>query len=164
MRSELGSRTYAEDGAVQIGEDDDVELLRLADHLHGCVIDDHLLERDAGVLILRRDFLARPHEQTITELHDVGLVNTGDLLALVLDGEVEGEARDPLRLCSGHDLERFDDTGDRSVLEARVLALRGSEKQDAMSLASVFSRMTTKSTSLCRDGTPGIELQSEIEA
>lgn len=33
------------------------------------------------------------------------------------------ESCDPLRLCPRHDLERLDDTGDRLVLEARVLSL-----------------------------------------
>jgi hypothetical protein len=33
-------------------------------------------------------------------------------LAVVLDGKVESEASDPLRLGSGHNLERLDDTGE----------------------------------------------------
>jgi hypothetical protein len=43
--------------------------------------------------------------------------------AVVLEGKVECESGDALRLVTGHDLETLDDAGVGLVLEAAVLAL-----------------------------------------
>lgn len=113
-----------DDVSVQVGEDDDVKLLGTRNELHGGVVDDHLVKLDAGVAILLLcDALAGVEEETVTELHDVGLVDTGDLLAVVLDGKVESETGNALGLGTGGDLERLYDTGVGLVLETRVLSL-----------------------------------------
>lgn len=67
-------------GDEQVGADHDVELLGLGDKLHRRVVDDHLLELDSRRLVLLGDLLANSEEETVSELHDVGLVNTGNLL------------------------------------------------------------------------------------
>lgn len=78
---------------------------------------------DTRGLVLLRDFTERPQEQPITELHDVRLMHTSDLLASILQREIEREAGDTLGLAARGDFERLDDTGERLVLEPGVLAL-----------------------------------------
>lgn len=110
-----------QDTTVKVGHDHDVELLRTGDTLHGGVVDNHVVGLNSGVLLT--DLLDSVAEQTIGKLHDVGLVDAGNLAAVVGQGEREGELGDALRLGTGDDLERLDDAGNRLVLEARVLAL-----------------------------------------
>jgi len=56
-------------------------LLWLGNKLHGGVVDNHAVELNAGVaVLLLGDSLASVKEETVTELHNVGLVDTGDLL------------------------------------------------------------------------------------
>lgn len=108
---------------VQVGHDHNVELLGLGDKLHGGVVDNHVVELDARAGILLGDLTAGVEEETIGQLHDVGLVDAGDLLAAVAESKVKGEARNALRLGAGDDLEGLDNTGVGLVLEARVLTL-----------------------------------------
>lgn len=108
---------------VQVGRHHDVKLVRAADQLHRRIVDDHVIGLDAGALVLLGDATERVEEQTITELHNVGLVDAGDLLAVVLEGEVERETGDALGLVARHDLERLDNAGRGAVLEATVLTL-----------------------------------------
>jgi hypothetical protein len=110
-----------ENASVQVGHDHDVELLRPRDTLHGGVVDNHVVGLESGVVLA--DALDGVAEQTIGELHDVGLVDAGDLLAVIGERKGKGELGDALRLLAGNDLERLDDAADRLVLEARVLAL-----------------------------------------
>ena len=109
-----------QNGTVKVRHDEDVELLRPGNGLHGGVVDDHVAGLNLGVL--RGHLLERAAEKTVGELHDVCLVDAGDLLAVVGGREREGELGDALRLHLGDDLERLDDTGDRLVLQARVLS------------------------------------------
>jgi hypothetical protein len=61
--------------------DHHVELLGLGNELHGGVVDDHRVELDTSVTVfLFSDSLAGVEEKTVSELHDVGFVNTGDFL------------------------------------------------------------------------------------
>jgi hypothetical protein len=46
-------------------------------HLHGAIVDDDGVERDTGVEL--RNLLARPQEEAVSELHDVGLVHCSHL-------------------------------------------------------------------------------------
>lgn len=110
-----------QDAAVQVGHDHDVELLGAADALHGGVVDDHVVGLDGGVLLA--DLLDGVAEEAVGQLHDVGLVDAGDLAAVVGQGEGEGELGDALGLGAGDYLEGLDDAGDGLVLEAGVLAL-----------------------------------------
>lgn len=61
---------------------------------------------------------------TLRHSHDVGLVHGGDLLALVVPGELEGELRDALARLLRDQLDRLHHPVDDLVLDARVLALR----------------------------------------
>lgn len=110
-----------EDTSVQVGHDHDVKLLRARDALHGGVVDDHVVGLDGGVVLTNP--LDGVAEKTIGQLHDVGLVDAGDLLAVVGKRKGESELGNALRLLAGDDLERLDDAVDRLVLETRVLAL-----------------------------------------
>lgn len=96
-------------------------MLRTADTLHGGVVDNHVVALDGGVLLT--DLLDGVAEETVGKLHDVGLVDAGDLATVVGKSEGEGELGDALRLGAGDDLERLNDALDGLVLEARVLAL-----------------------------------------
>lgn len=110
-----------ENATVKVRHNHDVELLRTADTLHAGVVDNHVVALDGGVLLT--DLLDGVAEETVGKLHDVGLVDAGDLAAVVGKSEGEGELGDALRLGAGDDLERLDDALDGLVLEARVLAL-----------------------------------------
>lgn len=85
-------------------------------------------------------------------------------LAVVLDGEIKGEASNTLRLGSGHNLERLDDTGEGLSSIARGVSShlppssgpRRTRERISFLLTwcsrpeyspSVFSRMMAKSTS-----------------
>jgi len=115
------STNVGENTSVQVGHNHNVELLRSRDALHGGVVDNHVVGLDGRVLLA--DLLDGVAEQTVGQLHDVGLVDAGDLLAVVGEGESKGELGDALRLCAGDDLERLNDALDRLVLETRVLSL-----------------------------------------
>ena len=115
------SADVGENATVKVGHDHDVELLGTADTLHAGVVDNHVVGLDGGVLLT--NLLDGVAEETVGELHDVGLVDAGNLAAVVGQGEGEGELGDALGLGAGDDLERLDDAGDGLVLEARVLAL-----------------------------------------
>lgn len=118
-----GCADVGDNVAVQVGHDHDVELARLAYELHRRVVDDHVARGDAGALVLLGDVTEGVEEETVTELHDVGLVYAHDALAVVLEGKVEGKAGDALGAGASRDLERLDYAGDRGVLETRVLSL-----------------------------------------
>lgn len=110
-----------QDATVQVGHDHDIELLWLGDTLHGGVVDNHVVGLDRGVLLTNlADGVA---EETIGQLHDVGLVDASDLATVVGQCEREGKLGDALRLCASDDLQALDDTGDRLVLQTRVLSL-----------------------------------------
>lgn len=115
------SANVGQNATVQVGHDHDVKLLGLGDALHRGVVDNHVVGLNSRVLGGR--LLEGAAEQTVGELHDVGLVDTGDLLAVVGQGKAKGKLGNALRLCAGNDLERLDNTLDRLVLETRVLAL-----------------------------------------
>ena len=55
----------------------DVKLLGLGDELHGGVVHDHLVE--LNVRVEGGHVFAALKEQAVAELHDVRLVNSGDL-------------------------------------------------------------------------------------
>jgi hypothetical protein len=119
--SDKASSNVGEDTSVQVRHDHDVELLRPRNTLHGGVVDNHVVGLQGGVVLA--DALDGVAEQTVGKLHDVGLVDAGNLLAVVGERKGEGELGDALRLLAGDDLERLDDAADRLVLETRVLAL-----------------------------------------
>lgn len=115
------SSDVGENTSVQVGHDHNVELLGPGDALHGGVVDNHVVVLHRGVVL--GHLLAGVAEKTVGKLHDVGLVDAGDLLAVVGKGKGKGELGNALRLCAGDDLERLNDTADGLVLETGVLAL-----------------------------------------
>lgn len=119
--TDQGGANVGQDATVQVRHDHDVELLGAGDGLHGGVVDNHVVDLEGRVLL--GGLVEGAAEQTVGQLHDVGLVDAGDLLAAVGEGEGEGELGNALRLGAGDDLEGLDDAGDALVLEARVLAL-----------------------------------------
>lgn len=110
-----------QDTSVQVGHDHDVELLGPGDTLHRGVVDNHVVGLESGVVLTNP--LDGVAEKTIGQLHDVGLVDAGDLLAVVGERKGKGKLGNALRLLARDDLERLDDAVDRLVLEARVFAL-----------------------------------------
>lgn len=117
--TDQSSSNVGKDTTVKVGHDHDVELLRPGDSLHRSVVDDHVVDFQGRVVLT--DLLDRISEETICEFHNVGLVNAGDLLSVVGEGERKGELGDTFRLGPGDDLQRLDDTVDRLMLKARVL-------------------------------------------
>ena len=88
-------REVADDVAVEVRRDHDVELRRRLGELVGDVVDDEMLGRDLRVL--RRHLLEDPFEEALGQLHDVGLRGAGDLRAPLAPGQLEGVADDLLR-------------------------------------------------------------------
>ncbi len=66
---------------------------------------------------------ATAQEQPIRQLHDVGLVNGVDFLALILSGILESKFRDARRSLLRDDLQAFHHTGDDLVLQPGVQTL-----------------------------------------
>ena len=62
-------------------------------------------------------------EEAVSQLHDVGLVDAGNLLSVVGEGKAESKLGDTLRLGAGDNLQRLDHSLHRLVFEARVLSL-----------------------------------------
>lgn len=60
--------------------------------MHGCIVDNHFFKLDSRIELCH--LLAALQEQAVAELHDVGFVDGGDLLPVVLDGVVERELGD----------------------------------------------------------------------
>jgi hypothetical protein len=116
-----GSTNVGENATVEVRHDHDVELLRAGNSLHGGIVDNHVVDLKGRVLL--GDLVEGAAEQTVGKLHDVGLVDAGNLGAAVGKGESEGELRNALRLGAGDDLERLNNAGNALVLETRVLAL-----------------------------------------
>jgi hypothetical protein len=119
--TDQASSDVGENTSVQVRHNHDVELLWPRDTLHGGVVDNHVVGLEGGVVLA--DLLDGVAEQTVGKLHDVGLVDAGDLLAVVGQRKGKSKLGDALRLLAGDDLERLDDAVDRLVLETRVLAL-----------------------------------------
>lgn len=110
-----------QNGTVQVGGDENVKLLGPRDGLHGGVVDNHVAVLNVGVVLA--DLLDGGSEQTVGELHNVGLVDGSDTLSVVLESKVVGKAGNALRLVLGDDLEGLNDTRDRLVFKTRVLTL-----------------------------------------
>lgn len=77
-----GSANVGDDGTVQVGHDHDVELARTGNKLHGSVIDNHVVELDTHGLVVLGDAAESVEEETITKLHDVGLVHASNFLQM----------------------------------------------------------------------------------
>lgn len=116
------STDVGEDVTVKVRSDQHLVLLGVGDGLHGAVVDNDGVGLDLGVELLANvgDGVA---EQTVTLLHDVGLVDGGDLGEAVGLGEVESEASETLDDGLTGDLERLNHTRDGVGLQTGVLTL-----------------------------------------
>jgi len=110
-----------QDTSVQVGGDQNIELLWAGDALHASVVDNHVVGFDCGVILSY--LLHGVPEETIRQLHDIGLVDTGYLLAVVGKGKGKGKLSNTLRLCPGDDLQRLDHAGYGLMLKTGVLSL-----------------------------------------
>ena len=115
------SANVGKNTTVQVRHDHDIELLGLGNGLHGGIVDNHVVDLEGRVVL--SGLVEGGAEETVGKLHDVGLVNASDLLAVVGKGEAERELGDALGLGLGDDLEGFDNAVDGLVLEARVFSL-----------------------------------------
>lgn len=115
-----GSADIGQDATVQVRHDHDVELLRTGDGLHGGVVDDHVVGFESGEVL--GDFLEGVAEEAVGEFHDVGFVDARHFLAVVGQGEGEGEFGDAFGFGAGDDLEGLDHAGHGLVFEAGVFA------------------------------------------
>lgn len=82
MSTDVGLRVSLLHGrTLATHHDHHVELLRSGHELHRGVVDNHRVKLDAGVaVLLLGDPLARVEEETVSELHDVGLVHARHFL------------------------------------------------------------------------------------
>ena len=110
-----------DDVTVQIRHDHHVELLRVANHLHAGVVDDHRVELDVRIVL--GGLLAASQKEAIRQLHDVRLVHGGHLLSAQSGGIIERELGDSTRFLFGDDLHALDYAGHRLVLERRIFTL-----------------------------------------
>lgn len=115
------SSQVVNDVSVEVWHDHHVELLWLRDKLHASVVNDHGLKLDLWVLL--GDVLAGAEEKSVSKLHDVGLVHSGDLLSSSLSGVVKSELGNTLSFSSRGNLEALNDTRNKLVLQAGVLSL-----------------------------------------
>ena len=115
------STDVGKDTSVEVRHDHNVELLGTGNSLHGGVVHNHVVHLQGGVVL--SDLMECAAEETVGKLHDIGLVDTGNLLAVVGQGEAECELGDTLGLGTGNNLQGLDNTLDGLVLKARVLTL-----------------------------------------
>ena len=87
-----------EDVAVEVLQTQHVELVRVHHELHAGGIDDGVVGLDLGVVL--GDLAEAVEEEPVGELHDVGLVDRGDLLAAPFARVLEGEAAIRSQACS----------------------------------------------------------------
>src|SRR5205823_9382169 len=97
------------DVAVEIFAEHYIELLGPHHQLHRRVVDDHVLRFDVGITL--SDVFKTSQEKPIRQLHDVGFVHSGDLLALFAAGISKRKTCDARGSFLGNDLQTLDDTG-----------------------------------------------------
>mmetsp|Transcript_558 Transcript_558/g.1484 ORF Transcript_558/g.1484 Transcript_558/m.1484 type:complete len:289 (-) Transcript_558:36-902(-) len=115
-------RQIGDDVAVQVGHHHDIKLARITHQLHARVVHNHLLVHDIRVLF--RHFATAAYEQTVRQLHDVGLVHTRHLFAAMLGGILEGKLRHARRRRRRNHLERLHHARHHLVLQPAILSLR----------------------------------------
>src|SRR3989442_1998658 len=107
--------------AVEVGQEEKVELLRIEHHLHAGVVHDQFLVLDGGMFL--RDSADGLEKQPVAHLHDIGLVNGVDFLAPAASRVFKGESGDARGGALGDDLQAFHDAGNDFMLEAGVEVL-----------------------------------------
>ena len=94
----------------------------MAPHLHGSIINNHVFDLDPSRRVVLSNLFADIQKEPITLLHNVCLVNDGDLFATILEGKVKGISGNALGFSASHDLEGFDNARDGGVFFTRVLS------------------------------------------
>src|SRR5215208_7232602 len=112
-----------QDVAVEVRTHQNVIEVRLHDELHAHVVYDAVIYLLEVVLVVFGDLEEHVPEQTIGELHDVGLVDHGDVFATLFFGSFEGHATDTLGALTGDDLDRLRRVFADGVLHASVEVL-----------------------------------------
>lgn len=84
----------ADDGAVKIRSNHDIELGRVFDQLHGTVINNHFFVFDEGEFF--RSLTSTVQEESVYQFHDVGLVNHRHFLATTQMGKLKGILQETL--------------------------------------------------------------------
>jgi hypothetical protein len=107
---------------IQIGHVHHVKLPGVRHQLHATIVDDHVVVLNVRVLF--GNLARHVQEQTVRQLHDVGLVDGGHLLATMRFGILEGEACNTLGILGGHDFHALHHSLDTLMLQHGVLALR----------------------------------------
>lgn len=112
-----------ENVTVKVGHDEDLVVVGsgVGGHLEAGVVEKLGIELDIGEVL--GDIAGGVEEETIGHLHDGGLVDNADLLAVDGAGLLEGVAEDTLGSLAGDELDGLDNAIDNDVLNARVLAL-----------------------------------------
>lgn len=119
--TDKSSTDVGENATVQVRHDQDVELLRAGNGLHGGVVDNHVVDVQSRVVL--RGLVESVAEQAVGKLHDVGLVDASDLLPVVGEGEAEGKLGNALGFGTGDDLQRLDHTLHGLVFKTGVFTL-----------------------------------------
>lgn len=112
-----------ENVTVKVGHDEDLVVVGsgVGGHLEAGVVEKLSIELDIGEVL--GDLAGGVEEETIGHLHDGGLVDDANLLAVDGAGLLESVAEDTLGSLAGDELDGLDDAIDNDVLNARVLAL-----------------------------------------
>lgn len=116
-----GGTDVGQNATVQVRHDQHIELLGARDSLHGGVVDNHIVGLEGRVVL--GNLVESAAEQTVGKLHDVGLVNASDLLAVVGQSEAESELGNALGLGASDNLQGLDNTLHGLVLQTGVLTL-----------------------------------------
>src|SRR5262249_8357520 len=112
----------ADDVAVQIPHDQDVELRWPRHQLHAAVIDDQLLRLQSRKIL--GDRAEGFEEQPVGELEDIRLMYANDRLASMIARPFKSETEEALARGLGDDLDALHDAGDDFVFDGRVQILR----------------------------------------
>src|SRR5215213_1661744 len=93
--------------AVEVRADEHVVEVRLHGELHAHVVHDAVVYLLEVVFVVLGDLEEHVPEETVGKLHDVGLVDHGDVFATLFFGSFEGHATDTLGALAGDDLDRL---------------------------------------------------------
>lgn len=112
-----------ENVTVKVGHDENLVVVGsgVGGHLEAGVVEKLGIELDIGEVL--GNLAGGVEEETVGHLHNGGLVDNADLLAVDSAGLLESVAEDTLGGLAGDELDGLDHTIDNDVLDARVLAL-----------------------------------------
>lgn len=88
------STNVGQDTTVQVRHNHNIELLWPGDSLHGGIVDNHVVGLEGGEAL--GNLAEGATEKTVGKLHDICLVDTGDLLSVVCQSKAESKLGDPL--------------------------------------------------------------------